>query len=58
MSIPRDQYYEYREMIEHICKYGDKEQLERLYREIIARYGHDDDLYTLDKFYNYRWRIL
>jgi hypothetical protein len=45
-------------MIEHICKYGDKEQLERLYREIIARYGHDDDLYTLDKFYNYRWRIL
>lgn len=58
MSIPRDEYYAYREQIERICKYGTKEELEGLYGMIIARHGHDEDLDTLDKFYNYRWSIL
>lgn len=57
-SIPTNKYYEYREMIETICKHGDKEAMERLYREIIALYGRDcDDLRQLDK-YNTRWTIL
>lgn len=58
-SIPRDEYYEYREKIEYIVKYGEKEDLERLYKEIQARYGRDcEDLHTLDSFYNPKWRIL
>ncbi|MBR1759050.1 MAG: hypothetical protein IJ744_10065 [Lachnospiraceae bacterium] len=58
-SIPRDEYYKYREQIESICKYGEKEQLERLYREIQSRYGYDcEDLRTLDSFHNSKWRIL
>ena len=58
-SIPRDEYYKYREMIQTICDHGDKEALERLYREIQALYGRDcEDLRTLDEFYNRKWRIL
>lgn len=57
-SIPANEYYKYREMIEVICKKGEKEDLERLYREIQALYGRDcDDLRQLDS-YNTRWRIL
>ena len=57
-SIPRDQYYEYRDMIKTICDHGDKEAMERLYREIQALYGRDcDDLRQLDK-YNTKWSIL
>ena len=40
-SIPANEYYKYREMIEVICKKGEKEDLERLYREIQALYGRD-----------------
>lgn len=58
MSIPRDDYYEYRERIQYTCRYGTKEGLESLYREIMAKYGRDEDLYTLDKMYNDRWTIL
>ena len=57
-SIPTNKYYEYRDMVQTIVKYGEKEALERLYREIIALYGRDcDDLRRLDS-YNHRWRIL
>ena len=57
-SIPTNKYYEYREMIQTIVKHGEKEDLERLYREIIALYGRDcDDLRQLDT-YNTKWRIL
>ncbi|MBR4345184.1 MAG: hypothetical protein IKP88_21180 [Lachnospiraceae bacterium] len=57
-SIPTNEYYKYREMVESICKNGEKESLERLYREIQARYGSDcEDLRRLDS-YNSRWRIL
>ncbi|MBR1781102.1 MAG: hypothetical protein IJ751_06870 [Oscillospiraceae bacterium] len=58
MSIPSSDYYEYRERIEDIVKYGTKEALERLYREIRAKYGDDEDLHRLDSMYNHKWRIL
>ncbi|MBQ2061631.1 MAG: hypothetical protein II458_03050 [Oscillospiraceae bacterium] len=58
-SIPTNEYYKYRDMIQDICKYGTKDALERLYREIQALYGRDcEDLRTLDSFYNSKWRIL
>ena len=58
-SIPTNEYYKYREMIQIICDRGDKEALERLYREIQALYGRDcDDLRRLDSLYNSKWRIL
>ena len=57
-SIPRDEYYRYRDMVRTICDHGDKEALERLYNEIIALYGRNcDDLRQLDT-YTYKWRIL
>ena len=57
-SIPTDEYYKYREMIQIIVEHGDKEALERLYRESQALYGRDcDDLRRLDS-YNHKWRIL
>ena len=58
-SIPSNEYYKYREEIEYIVKYGEKEDLERLYRKIQAIYGSDcEDLRTLDSFHNPKWRIL
>ena len=58
MSIPTKEYYDYREQIQAIVAYGSKEQLEALYRMIMARYGRDDDLYRLDDMYNHKWTIL
>ena len=58
MSIPRDDYYEYRDMIQRIVDRGNKEALEDLYKEIRAKYGMDDDLKQLDKMYNSKWSIL
>ena len=58
-SMSTNEYYKYREMIETIVDHGDKEDLERLYREIQAIYGRDsDDLHRLDSMYNHKWRIL
>ena len=57
-SIPRDEYYNYRDMIETICERGTEDDLRRLYREIQALYGRDcDDLRMLDS-YNRKWKIL
>lgn len=58
MSMSTSDYYKYREMIETICERGDRDAMERLYREIQALYGSDcDELRQLDR-YNTKWRIL
>lgn len=57
-SIPRSEYDEYVKQVESIVRHGSKEQLERLYREIMAKYGNCGDLHMLDEFHNPKWRIL
>ncbi len=57
-SIPQERYEVYRMQIRYICKWGEKEQLLALYREIRELYGETDDLRHLDSLYNDRWQIL
>ena len=57
-GIPVNLYETYRMQIQYICRWGEKEQLLELYREIRRLYGDTDDLRNLDSFYNHRWKIL
>ena len=57
-GIPEELYETYRMQIRYICRWGEKEQLVELYREIRRQYGDTGDLRNLDSLYNLKWPLL
>lgn len=52
MSMPTNDYYKYRSAIEAANDSADKEALRQIQKQLIAKYGIDDDdvYYLLKKF--------
>ncbi|WP_026522511.1 hypothetical protein [Butyrivibrio sp. VCB2001] len=57
MGMSNDEYNNYKRRIQDCYYHGTREDCERIYSEIIARYGYCDDLYDLDKYQGH-WTIL
>lgn len=54
MSIPTNEYYQYRSAIEAANDSQDKEALRQIQKQLIAKYGADDrDVYYLLKMFRY-----
>ncbi len=54
MSIPNEEYYKYKSAIEAANDTEDKEALRQIQKQLIAKYGIDDnDVYHLLKLYRY-----
>jgi hypothetical protein len=57
MRMSDDTYNDYKKKVQDIYYHGSKEDMERLYNEIISQYGLCEELYDLDH-YQGSWTIL